>query len=77
MLRRQQGRATGFPDRKALGADSANSGKGSGLGSCGLLCLKLKEEKIGLLGLDSQVKPRDSWERSDLGADSANSGKRM
>ena len=38
----------GFPGRKALGADSANSGKGSGLGSGGLRWLKLKEEKIDL-----------------------------
>jgi len=47
-LGRQPGRATGFPGRKALGADSANSGKGGGLGSGGLRRLELKEEKIDL-----------------------------
>ena len=54
-LRRQPGRATGFPGRKALGADSANSGKEQWLGLCGLRGLKLKEVKTDLWRTEGEL----------------------
>ena len=45
----------GFPDRKALGADSANSGKEQWLGFCGLRGRKLKEVKTDLWWTEGEL----------------------